>query len=82
MAVSGTIDELSDLIARLQLVSLGELRECRDALNGRAGGEDFLDLLQRKQLLTGYQVEKLAKLETDGLILGGCKLLYRNAAGS
>jgi serine/threonine protein kinase len=82
MPVSGTIDELSDLIARLQLVSLGELRECRESLNGRAGPDEFLDLLQRKQLLTGYQVEKLAKLETDGLILGGCKLLYRNAAGS
>lgn len=82
MPSSGTIDDVSDLIARLQLVSLGDLRLCRDALNGETRPAAFLDLLQRRNLLTGYQVEKLAKFETNGLVVGGYKLLYHNAAGS
>lgn len=82
MASIGSIDELSDLIARLQLAELGELRACREECSAHASEHEFLDLLQRKHVLTGFQVEKLARRETDGLVLGGAKLLYRISAGS
>jgi serine/threonine protein kinase len=80
--VTGSIDELSDLIARLQLAELGDLRACREELSANSSEQEFLDLLQRKHLLTGFQVEKLARRDTDGLVLGGAKLLYRISAGS
>ena len=39
-------------------------------------------LLESRHLLTPYQVSKLRKGETDSLVLGNYKLLYRNASGS
>ncbi len=38
--------------------------------------------LESRHLLTPYQVSKLEKGETDSLVLGNYKLLYRNASGS
>jgi CheY-like chemotaxis protein len=75
-------DELSDLIARLRLVSLGELREVVAALPATARDDDLLHALQRRQLLSSYQSEKLRKRELDDLVLGDVALVYRNAAGS
>ncbi len=80
--MSDSVYELRDTILRLQLVQPDELRECEIALAPGASESDFFDLLQRRQLLTGFQVEKLKKRSTQGLVLGGYKLLYRNAAGS
>jgi CheY-like chemotaxis protein len=82
MSSAGDIDELCDLIARLRLVSLGDLRACQSDLIGRATEADLLDLLQRKELLTSFQAEKLQKRDTEDLVLGDYKLQYRNAAGS
>ena len=39
-------------------------------------------MLENRHLLTPYQSERLRRGETDGLVLGGYKLLYRNASGS
>jgi serine/threonine-protein kinase len=42
----------------------------------------ILQLLERRQLLTSLQTGRILKGETDGLVLGRYKLLYRNASGS
>lgn len=70
------------MIAQLELVPPDELQRVRGMRTAGGTEAEFLDLLQRQQLLTGYQVEKLAKRESNGLVIGGCKLLYRNASGS
>ncbi|TWT62158.1 serine/threonine protein kinase [Rubinisphaera italica] len=45
-------------------------------------GSDLLDVMLETSVLTPFQVESIKRLDTDVLILGGCKLLYPNAAGS
>jgi len=42
----------------------------------------ILQILERKQWLTPLQTGRILKGETDGLVLGRYKLLYRNASGS
>jgi serine/threonine protein kinase len=42
----------------------------------------LLQSLESRHLLTPYQVGKLERGETDALVLGDYKLLYRNASGS
>ncbi|WP_437203448.1 serine/threonine-protein kinase [Planctomicrobium sp. SH664] len=80
--VPQSADELARLLVDLQLVSLNDMRLCRQEANGHQSADGLLQLLERKQLLTSLQVQRLQKGEIEGLILGGCKLLYRNAAGS
>ncbi|MEZ6065927.1 MAG: protein kinase [Planctomycetaceae bacterium] len=75
-------DELSDLIARLGLVPLKDLRQVLAPLPKSASESDFLQALERQELLTSFQAEKLRKRSTDDLVLGDIALLYRNAAGS
>lgn len=42
----------------------------------------ILQTLERKQFLTSLQTGRILKGETEGLVLGRYKLLYRNASGS
>jgi serine/threonine protein kinase len=82
MASAGDIDELRNLILRLQLVALPELRACESQLGSAATASDLLEALARRQLLTSFQTEKLKKRDVDDLVLGDVKLLYQNASGS
>ncbi len=45
-------------------------------------GIDLLDALQKRDILTPYQVERIKQLDFAGVVLGGNKLLYQNSAGS
>src|SRR5690606_35238073 len=47
-----------------------------------AKAEDLLNALERKHLLTTFQVDRIRKGDIENLVLGGYKLLYRNASGS
>ena len=78
-----TIDDLVRTLLGLELVNARQLGECQSHL-GQAKNRpvDLLRLLEQKHCLTSYQVAKLKKGESDGLVLGRYKLLYRNAAGS
>ena len=78
-----TLDELRRALVELELVSPTQLAEAMDDVGGvtRQPGP-LLDALERVGALTTYQLSKLNKGETDGLILGRYKLLYRNASGS
>ncbi|MEZ6057002.1 MAG: serine/threonine-protein kinase [Planctomycetaceae bacterium] len=77
-----SVDEVVRMITELELVPQDELRRVRSMRPAGCTEAELLDLLQRQQLLTGYQVERLASRESTGLVIGGCKLLYRNASGS
>lgn len=77
-----SFDELERLLIRLQLVDYEKLAQCRTELEPSSKGEDLLAALERRDLLTPFQVQRIRKGETEGLVLGGCKLLYRNASGS
>lgn len=77
------LDQLRDACLRLKLLDAGQLDAAIVQLppfNRTADG--LLDVLERRGLLTSYQLSRLRKGETDGLVLGDYKLLYRNAAGS
>lgn len=82
MSPVGNIRDLADQLVQLRLVDLGALRACEESLGRQATVDDLLDLLQRRELLTGYQVDKIKKGEAADLVLGDVKLLYRNASGS
>ncbi len=78
-----SLDELRRVLVELELVSPAQLATAVDEvarISQQAG--PLLDLLERQGLLTSYQLSRLHKGETDGLILGRYKLLYRNASGS
>src|SRR5579872_3436735 len=78
-----TLEELQKLLVRLRLVEPEQLEGFRSRLppgDDRVG--DLLRALESRHLLTPYQVSKLQKGESDALVLGNFKLLYRNASGS
>jgi hypothetical protein len=52
-----------------------------DSVSGE-GIAEILQFLERRQVLTPLQTGRILKSETDGLVLGNYKLLYRNASGS
>ncbi|RLS35397.1 MAG: serine/threonine protein kinase [Planctomycetota bacterium] len=72
---------LVDLIIRLRLAPPEALRSVQ-ALIASQSSEEFVDLLEKQQVLTGFQIERLRTGDTDGLVLGDCKLMYRVASGS
>jgi serine/threonine protein kinase len=74
---------VAQMARRLDLVSDHQLSEAWDELGTRTGpAEPFLRLLERKGYLTPWQGSKLIKGDTDGLFLGGYRVLYRIAAGT
>ncbi|MFP6767275.1 MAG: serine/threonine-protein kinase [Planctomycetaceae bacterium] len=82
MAAS-SLNEFAKQLTRLRLIDPGELQQCLQELPTAVQTADgLMDALQRQNLLTNYQVNKLRKGETDALVLGDAKLLYRNGSGS
>ncbi|WP_417850211.1 protein kinase domain-containing protein [Thalassoglobus sp.] len=80
--VSSTISNLENLLINSQLVSRQDIAECRSDVHGGTDEEEYFQILERKQFLTSFQISRIRKGETAGLVLGGCKLLYKNASGS
>src|SRR5262245_40053687 len=80
---SSKVDELCRLLVRLHLVSPDQIEECL-AQGGRRNPDtsELLRALENQGLLTSYQVARIEKGETEGLVLGHYKLMYRNASGS
>ena len=77
-----SIPELDDLLISTQLLTSSEISECRSEIHAGTDVDEYLQILERKQLLTAFQTGKIRKGEFEGLVLGGCKLLYKNASGS
>jgi serine/threonine protein kinase len=77
------VDELGQLLVRLHLVEPAQLDECLSGMGlTQRQPADLLQALESKHYLTSYQVGRLARGETEGLLLGEFKLMYRNASGS
>ncbi len=78
-----TLSEFQSFLLRLKLVEPAQLRDCMSAVQVQGPSIDALiGELDRRHILTPYQIGKLKKRETDGLRVGPYKLLYRNASGS
>lgn len=76
------LEDLSDLLLRLRLVDRRSLNETLAGGQSPSSSADLLTLLERRQLLTSFQIERIKKGDTEGLVLGDYKLMYRNASGS
>lgn len=72
---------LVDLIIRLRLAPPEALRSVQAQITSQTS-EEFVTLLEKQQVLTGFQIERLRSGDSDGLVLGDCKLMYRVASGS
>ena len=81
MSLQG-IETLSQQLLRLRLIELPQMDEALSQLEDQRDAFELLQALSRNNLLTPYQLGKLEKGETDGLVLGPYKLLYQNASGS
>ncbi len=77
-----TLEELEQLLVRLRLIEPEQVEGFGSRLPPGADCAELLRALESRHLLTPYQVSKLQKGESDGLVLGDLKLLYRNASGS
>lgn len=77
-----TIDRLARQLIQLQLVSAEEMQRCRSQLPRTGSDSDLLKILEQQSLITSYQITKIEKGDAASLIIGGCKLMYQNAAGS
>jgi serine/threonine protein kinase len=79
------VSKICDTLIRLSLVDQRQLDDC---LTGSAAGatEQFLQVLERKGLITSYQSKQLLSSQktgqTSGLVLAHYALLYHNASGS
>ena len=78
-----TADELAQLIRGVDLVPPAELDAAlRTPGQADLSAEQFGGLLVRRELLTGYQLERLLNGKSDGYCFGRAKVLYQIGAGS
>jgi eukaryotic-like serine/threonine-protein kinase len=78
-----TAEELAHRAQELQLVSAAHLGDAWSELGGHNVPMEKLGaVLVRRELLTGYQLERLLKGERTGFFFGKAKLLYQVGAGS
>ncbi len=70
-------------LVRYQLATKEQIQSCLTGIKkGDNMGIDLLDALQKRDILTPYQVERIKQLDFSGVVLGGNKLLYMNSSGS
>lgn len=80
---SKEVDDLCRTLVRMELVPQVQIDVCLDLLGRNTCTKGaVLQWLEQKGSLTSYQVSRVEKGELDGLVLGGYKLMYRNASGS
>ncbi|MCA9039219.1 MAG: protein kinase [Planctomycetaceae bacterium] len=77
------LEELLQTLFQLQLVDPVVLQSCLVGLDLQENSpEDLLSVLEQRNLLTPYQLSRLHKGDTENLVIGNYKLLYRNDSGS
>lgn len=75
-------DGLKSYLLTSRLLSPKEWGIADGEIAGVQSVAEALQILERRHLLTPLQSGRILKGETDGLVLGRYKLLYRNASGS
>ncbi len=78
-----TADNLLHLAGDLDLVPPGRLAEAFSESGGHSlDAQAFGQVLVRRELLTGFQLERLLRGERGGYFFGRAKILYQIGAGS
>ncbi|MFM8734960.1 MAG: protein kinase domain-containing protein [Pirellulales bacterium] len=78
-----TAENLLQLVGELELVPSGDLADAFREVGGHGlSAEEFGQGLVRRELLTGFQLERLLKGERAGYFFGRAKALYQIGAGS
>jgi serine/threonine-protein kinase len=78
-----TAEKLAQLSVQLNLLTEGELSDVWSELGRRnVSPEEFIRVVERRQLLTNYQVERMLKGETRGFFYGHHKVLYLVGTGT
>jgi len=78
-----TAEHLAHLLGELDLVGHSQLDDALREFGGHAQpAYDFGTTLVRRELLTGYQLERLLRGERAGFFYGRAKVLYQIGAGS
>lgn len=75
-------DDLKRFLITSRLLKPAEWDQAAGTLGPEATVGEVLAVLERRQLLSNLQSGRILKGDTDGLVLGDYKLLYRNASGS
>ena len=75
-------DELRKFLITSRLIRPEQWSDVEADLANGEGVSDVLNLMERRQILTNLQTKRILKGDTDGLVLGRYKLMYRNASGS
>lgn len=76
-----SISELKSFLITSRLLRPDQWKMIEPELNG-GDVKTAVQLMERRQLLTSLQSQRILKGNTEGLVLGNYKLLYRNASGS
>ncbi len=77
------VNKLGQQLVQLTLVEPAHIEECYAELDSsRLKEKEFLGFLESRNYLTSYQVRQIKRGETDSLVIGNYKLLYKNASGS
>ena len=74
--------ELKRFLVTSRLIRPEQWGEVEGELSTSASPSEVLALMERRQILTNLQTKRILKGETDGLVLGDYKLMYKNASGS
>jgi serine/threonine protein kinase len=78
-----TAEELAHLAQELELVAGAQLNDARSELGGHnVPIQELGALLLRRELLTGYQLERLLRGDRRGFYYGSAKVLYQVGAGA
>ena len=75
-------DGLKSFLLTSRILSPTVWAKVESELTGIQDVPTILQILERRQMLTPLQTGRILKNETEGLVLGRYKLLYRNASGS
>jgi len=77
-----TPDDLAHLVGELELAAPAEIQETLRDSGQAADAAAFGQALVRRELVTGFQLERLLKGERRGYFYGRAKVLYQIGAGS
>ena len=78
-----TAEELAHRAEEMQLIAPGDLHDVWAELGGHnVPIEELGAVMVRRELLTGYQLERLLRGDKTGFFFGNAKILYQVGAGS
>lgn len=75
-------DNLKRFLITSRLVRPEQWEQVKLEVGDVTSAEEILQTLERRQILTSLQTNRILKGDTEGLVLGRYKLMYRNASGS